>query len=513
MTRPVLLGCLLAVVCPSSLVAQPPANDAGATPAVQRAMGAAREHLKANRSAEAIAVLEAELLNADGNASFLDLLRGAYAARLRELESRKADAATLEAVQRRLRALTGKTDTGPSAPTGPTDIAATVRPPAPPIPDAPADQAPSAPTGPAPAPAAGPGDPSDPFQQQVREPAAPAGSLPRASEAFAARRYDEAARLFAEAARRQEPFSPAQRDEWAYSRMHRVAMALNGGANPTAELAREVTDAMKAGSDQVAGFGNQLLAEIRRRNPAAIGAPVDAAWAAVETPNFRILHSGEPARAAEVGQIAEAARKDMYDRWAGTTGSNWSPRCDIYLHPSAAAYARATRKPADSPGHSTVGLSGGRVASRRIDLRTDEPTALDSALPSEVTQVVLADLFADQPLPRWALVGMAALSESPEAVARYRRAVPGLLKDRKLFAVGPFLEQPAFPDPAAITAFYAESVSLVSYLVELKGPKAFATFLREAPRRGYARALASHYGFKDPAELQDRWQKHVLGGE
>ena len=96
---------------------------------------------------------------------------------------------------------------------------------------------------------------------------------------------------------------------------------------------------------------------------------------------------------------------------------------------------------------------------------------------------------------------------------RYRRAVPALLKDRKLVAVGPFLEQPSFPDAAGITAFYAESVSLVSYLVELKGSKAFATFLREAPRRGYARALASHYGFKDPADLQDRWQRHVLGGE
>jgi hypothetical protein len=126
---------------------------------------------------------------------------------------------------------------------------------------------------------------------------------------------------------------------------------------------------------------------------------------------------------------------------------------------------------------------------------------------------VLADLFADQPLPRWAIVGMAALSESPEGVARYRRAVPALLHEKKLFAVGPFLDQPNFPEPASVTGFYAESVSLVSFLVELKGPRAFATFLREAPRRGYARALTSHYGFKDPAELQDRWVKHVLGGE
>ena len=56
-------------------------------------------------------------------------------------------------------------------------------------------------------------------------------------------------------------------------------------------------------------------------------------------------------------------------------------------------------------------------------------------------------------------------------------------------------------------------MSLVSYLVGLRGPKAFAAFLREAPRRGYAKALDTHYGFKDPADLQDRWVKHTLGGE
>src|SRR5204863_3822904 len=99
----------------------------------------------------------------------------------------------------------------------------------------------------------------------------------------------------------------------------------------------------------------------------------------------------------------------------------WAPRCDVYLHASAAAYAKATGKPVDGPGHSMVGTTAGRVVSRRIDLRLDEPTLTDAVLPSEVTQVVLADLFADQPLPRWALVGMAALSEVAEGVARCRR--------------------------------------------------------------------------------------------
>jgi hypothetical protein len=203
----------------------------------------------------------------------------------------------------------------------------------------------------------------------------------------------------------------------------------------------------------------------------------------------------------------------MYERWVGPAAGPWVPRCDIYLHPTGQDYTRATGKAADNRGHSTVAARGERLISRRIDLRLDDPDMLDDTLPFEVTQVLLAEMFAEQPLPRWAVVGMSALAESPEGVARYHRAVPGLLKDRQMFAVGPFLEKPDFPNPESVTPFYAESVSLVSYLVSLKGPKAFAAFLREAPRRGYAKALVSHYGFRDPAELQDRWIRHVLGGE
>jgi hypothetical protein len=526
MIRPAAFGLLISLAFAVPLAAETPAKDVSLALGVQRAMAAARDHLRAARPAEAVAVLEAELLNAEGNKSFLNLLREAYTAHLAELQARKADAATVDSVRRRLRALDGPAANGPAIPSiGSSELAATVRPPAPPIPDAPEVMPPPATLGPAPAemdggvapaPGVSGGDPEDPFQQTVRETKVARGNLQRASEAFVARRYPEAVKLFAEAARRRESFTPAQRDEWAYGRLHGVAMRLNSsvvGPNELADLAYEVDDAMKAGSEHVATFGNQLMAEIRRRNPSASGQLAEGGWQVVDTANFRVLHRGQPALAAEIGQTAEAARKDMYDRWAGSPAANWSPRCNIYLHSLVTDYAKATGKPADSPGYSTVGIVSGRVVSRRIDLRLDEPTLLDAILPSEVTQVVLADLFADQPLPRWALVGMAALSESPEGVARYRRAVPAMLREKKLFAVGPFLDQPNFPDAASVTAFYAESVSLVSYLVELKGPKAFATFLREAPRRGYARALTSHYGFKDPAELQDKWVKHVLGGE
>lgn len=353
----------------------------------------------------------------------------------------------------------------------------------------------------------------DPFQAQPRD---QPQELSRASEAFAAKRYDQAATLFAEADRRKERFSDTQKDEWAYCRLHGVAARLNRGpttATELADLGREVESALRDGSARLRPFGNQLLDDLRRRNPSTGDSAVAAGWQSPETANFRVFHKGQAELAAEVGRIAEAARRAMYERWVGPPAANWSPKCEVYVHATGPEYAKATGKPAANPGHSTVGIKAGRAVTRRIDLRADEPAMLDGVLPHEVTQVLLAELFADQPLPRWAAVGMASLSESPEGVARYLRAVPGLLKAKQLFAVGPFLDRSEFPNPAEMTAFYAESVSLVSYLVELKGPKAFTTFLQEGPRRGYAKALATHYGFKDPAELQDRWVKHTLGAE
>src|SRR4051794_10782966 len=99
MTRPAAFGFLLCLVFTTSLDAESLTKDVGATPGVQRATAAAREHLRTGRPAEAVAVLEAELLNADGNAAFLNLLRDCYTAHLRDLQAQKSDPANVESVR------------------------------------------------------------------------------------------------------------------------------------------------------------------------------------------------------------------------------------------------------------------------------------------------------------------------------------------------------------------------------------------------------------------------------
>ena len=99
-------------------------------------------------------------------------------------------------------------------------------------------------------------------------------------------------------------------------------------------------------------------------------------------------------------------------RWgSAATRSTWSPKCDIYLYPTPEDFAQMTGQPETSPGFSTMGINGNRIIARRVNLRADHPQLLTAILPHEVTHVVLADLFTEKQIPRWADEGMAVLAE------------------------------------------------------------------------------------------------------
>src|SRR5436190_20456919 len=74
----------LLLVVPFLLAADPTPVERGL--AVQKAMASARQFLDVNMPAEAVAALEPEITNADGNKAFLAVLREAYLAELYRIE-------------------------------------------------------------------------------------------------------------------------------------------------------------------------------------------------------------------------------------------------------------------------------------------------------------------------------------------------------------------------------------------------------------------------------------------
>lgn len=458
---------------------------------VQKAITEAREHLQAGRAANAVSVLEAEILYVNGNSTYLELMKTAYLAHLKELAGTNAESDRAEHARRQLRILDPNIDV---------EKLTAVAPKTGPVARASAD------------------DGADPFQQEPADRQAGPDVKARAASAFAAKRYAEAAKLFAQADRSKLALSAEERQAWSYSRLHEVAARLNRGdaAGPAlADLEKEAEDAVHLGGPSLEKFGQQVLATIRKRKstPARGPTAVPEGWQAHEGESFRVFYRQSKKHATEAAAAAEQLRAATFEKWSGPAGAVWSPRCDLWLHETAAEYARETQKPAASPGHSSVGVKDGRVVVRRIDLRCDEPELLTAALAREVAYVVISDLFADQPLPRWADVGMTTLSAPPAEAGRYVRALPRLTREKQFLGVRQLLKTAEFPEADRITAFYVESVSLVDYLVRLKGPKAFANYLREAPRRGYEEALQRHYGFKDANELQEKWLKSVAAAE
>jgi hypothetical protein len=227
-------------------------------------------------------------------------------------------------------------------------------------------------------------------------------------------------------------------------------------------------------------------------------------WQVRETDNFRVFHHS-PELAERAAQVAEAARSAQGKRWTGPALSrNWAPKCEVYLYPEAQTFAKMTGQPETSPGFTTMGANGGRIISRRINLRADHPRLLSAILPHEVTHVVLADMFPEQPIPRWADEGMAVLAEPPSEVRSRSAELRSPLEESRIFTVADLVALD-YPDAKDWSTYYAQSVSLTRFLVEQGGPRDFIRFLQASQRSSIDAALRETYKINGLAELQNLW--------
>ena len=503
MIRLGLLVVCVTLCAMADIDAQSPAERTVAqTLRVQQAMNRARTLLGQNQSADAIALLESELPYIDGNSSYLALLRTAYIAQLRELQANMGDMSRIDQLQEMIQRLDDPTTTPPGERTPP------------PLPT---------PPEPEPAPQPKPqriADKSDPFQQQPLE-KGPVfvqnrAVVDQAVEAFEQKRYEQAARLFAQATHQQIKLNDSEKRAWAYCRLDAVVKQLNAPGTPAFDaLEAEVRSAMsmvELTPEMTAFAENQVLGEIKKRRgssaPATTAEAVPAGWNSIETTNFRVLFREQREAAGEAGRIAELSRTATFEKWSGP-GSKWAPRCDVYLHDTGTAFAQATGKPQSLTGMAKVSQRGKQILARRLDLRFDDPDCLTHTLPHQLAYVVIAELVGDQPLPRWAGEAMAVLSEPPTQVARYLRGVSRCREQGQFIRLSQLMKMNDFPNAETVTPFYVESVSLVDYLVQLKGTKAFMLFLLEGPRYGYEKALQRQYGIASFNELEQRWLQHA----
>jgi hypothetical protein len=358
----------------------------------------------------------------------------------------------------------------------------------------------------------------------------PTASVAEADAAFVAKHYEQAGRLYAELDRA-KGLPADRRDHWAYCRSADVVRRIN--ARPTAQQEWDSIDAeieairalnpkswfaeylRKCVAERKAAVRPKLASNpmvVRGSSPDEPATPRPtrpADLSPVDTPNFRIIHS-DRALAERIAREAESARTAQVKRWmaGGPPATAWSPKCEVHVYATAAAFSRETGQRPESPGFSTISMGDGRVVARRINLRADHANVVDAVLPHEVTHVVLADLFPTEQIPRWADEGMAVLAEPAKEQALRAADLEQPLASGRVFPVDKLVSMD-YPQDESWSLYYAQSVSLTRFLVESGSPDRFVKFVRLAQQSGAEPAVRSVYGIRDFGELHERWVEYA----
>jgi hypothetical protein len=228
-------------------------------------------------------------------------------------------------------------------------------------------------------------------------------------------------------------------------------------------------------------------------------------WKVAQTEWFRFFHKESYEECEAIARIAEKTRLDMHRKWFGGDGEAWHAPCEVVIHRDVESYTQLTQVPGTSPGHSRIETDpGGRIVSRRVDVRSNFWGMKENILPHEITHVVLAGQFNGKYPPRFADEGIAVLSEPQKQIDQHLKNFANT-DPAKIFGMKELMELGDYPKPSRVPTFYAQSVSVTHFLTAKKDPVTLTNFLRTAGKKGYEAASQEHYGVT-LAELEREWK-------
>lgn len=238
----------------------------------------------------------------------------------------------------------------------------------------------------------------------------------------------------------------------------------------------------------------------------AIGAERQS-FSVAETTNFRVFTRSTSQSAHQIAAECEQARQQIVHFWLEESDfATWSPKCDIVLHATDGEYLAEVGVQGKATVASTViDDRRGKIHARRIDIRGTRSDWRQSALPHELTHVVLADRFAGKTLPRWADEGMALLADPGDKQSRHDAELGTALARGQSYRLIELMELRDYPAPHRWGAFYGQGISTVRYLVERDSPQRFLEFLDVAIADGAEAALQKVYGIPSIAACETLW--------
>lgn len=183
----------------------------------------------------------------------------------------------------------------------------------------------------------------------------------------------------------------------------------------------------------------------------------------------------------------------------------WDNRAKIYIYDSKEDYTSSTGQPAWAGGH----VSQGKV------IRTFPWASgfFDTLLPHELGHIIFRELIGYRnDIPAWIDEGVACYQErarrwgSSQQVKRAMEDGTFISFDR-LHKLNPY----KLKNNEMVDIFYAEAVSVVTFLMEEYGRERFKKFIRLLKEsKSLNDALDSaYYDFKNFDDLGEKWEKYI----
>jgi hypothetical protein len=190
----------------------------------------------------------------------------------------------------------------------------------------------------------------------------------------------------------------------------------------------------------------------------------------------------------------------------------WDERVHIIIYKDQQTFVDATGQPDWSKG--MVDRDKLLSDSRMIVTYPQETSLEKSVLPHEISHLILRDFLGQKKIPIWFDEGVAQLYEDQKRMLA-DRLVRSLMRAkqyiafRQLFTTDIRGEQ----DPVKVQIFYAQSVSIIDFLISQYGSDAFGRLCQRI-REGdsFESALRTAYSnqLNSIQELEEKWVKHII---
>ncbi|MDP2654614.1 MAG: hypothetical protein Q8Q08_11380 [Candidatus Omnitrophota bacterium] len=251
---------------------------------------------------------------------------------------------------------------------------------------------------------------------------------------------------------------------------------------------------------------------------AAMGAGPAAGedWQELKGDHFVVYFA--PASGRETARTVLRRAEEYYKKIGARIGYSryqdfwtWDERAKIFIFPDQRSFMQATGQPAWSKGYAD--RDSYLFESRAIVTYFQEDRLVDGLLPHEISHLILRDFIGEASVPIWFEEGVAQLEEAGKS-AEASRTMKLLVPRRQHIPFGLFMAMDVRreKDPRKAQIFYAQSLSVVEFLIKKYGSDTFGRLCRNLrDGRPFPEALAAAYAASLPslADLEIQWVRRM----